>query len=879
LLDVPLKPSFRYIHEPVSDNEVALPSLGDDSLLAELQNRILHSRGGTFLITGFRGVGKSTLVLRVRDQMVARSTSRDLILSVSLSVARSTTTERLLFAVVRRVFETLSDSGVLDKLPSDTRHALLVAYMRTSLSFKETQAEARERSAAMGLGAGSGKGIGTVSDLVTPKFSMSSKRSQSLATEISFLAYSETDVEHDLMRIVSLVDREGGIPIVQASRLRQFWPWSRHERSRLHLLIILDEVDKLTTDDAGIAAVENLLAGIKNVLTTSGAHFLIVAGPDLHDRAVRDAARGNGIYESVFGWRMYVPCSWDAPDKLVSEMVSQDIAINNEDLQRLVRYLRFKARGVLRRLLQEFNHFVAWDQESDVPHLRISDEDMKRVQFYAGLEEIMREYFERGERRRLFPVPIDEDRWRLGGYYVMDWVLRSEGKPFSASELLREGEETDFDPLLRISRRNIDTLLDHFAEKRILDVIRGMGAGETLIGDVAESSAKVYRLTEKVQRDLFGFALNHESERAVKKVTLATSFHAVAGAPGPIETAAPGPIETAAPGPMEIIGGHYALIRLIGQGGMSTVYEVEDSTSGRSVAIKMLRTALIVDAQGVARIRREAEITKRLRHPQIVRVIELIEVGETVALVMELIEGPTLADLIDEQGPMRPSEAVKIGHQLASALQYLADQKVSRIDLKPSNIIMHPDRGPIIIDLGIARSEDSDNLTNTGVIIGTPGFMSPEQVQGDHVDPRADLFVLGVVLYFCLAGESPYGGGGNTMAIIYRIVNQRIDVSNLPISPEFRQVITRATELQANKRFPNANEFQKELENTPEWKEPANTPEWSSNRQMVLREQQSPLPPGPPTVIREPPPAERPTVIRKPPSSPVPPTVIDVPKE
>ena len=780
MLDVPLKPSFRYIHEPVSANEVALPSLGDDSLLAELQNRILHSRGGTFLITGFRGVGKSTLVLRVRDQMVARSTSTDVVLPVALSVARSTTTERLLFAIVRRVFEALSDSDVLDKLPPDIRHALLVAYMRTSLSFKETQAEARERSAAVGVSPVSGKGIGALLNPVMPTLSMSSKRSKSLATEASFLAYSETDVEYDLMRIVSLVDRQGSIPIIQPSRLRRLWPWFQHERPRLHLLIILDEVDKLTIDEAGIEAVENLLGAIKNVLTTSGAHFLIVAGPDLHDRAVRDVARGNGIYESVFGWRMYVPCSWDAPDKLVAEMVSPGSEIDKDDLQLLVQYLRFKARGVLRRLLQEFNDFVAWDPVSGIPHLQISDEDMKRVQFYAGLEEIICQYFGRDERRRLFPVPIDEDRWRLGGYYVMDWVLRSEGKPFSASELLREDEETDFDPLLRISRRNIDTLLDHFAEHRILSVIRGMKASQTLIGDVPESGAKVYRLTEEVQHQLFGFALKHESERAAKNVTLAKSLHAA--------DTAQGSAEMAMVGSSEMIGGHYVLGRLIGQGGMSTVYEAQDSISGRSVAIKMLRTSLIADIQGVARIRREAEITKRLKHPQIVRLIDLIEAHETVALVMDLIEGPTLADLIDEQGPMESVRAAEIGHLLAGALQYLADQKVARIDLKPSNIIMHPTRGPIIIDLGIARSEDSDELTNTGVVIGTPGFMSPEQVEGHDIDPRADLFVLGIVLYFCLVGESPYGKG-SAMAVIYRTVNNRVDVSNLPVSPEFRQVI------------------------------------------------------------------------------------------
>ena len=463
--------------------------------------------------------------------------------------------------------------------------------------------------------------------------------------------------------------------------------------------------------------------------------------------------------------------------------------------------LTFKARGVLRRLLQEFNEFVIWDLNSDVPHLQISDEDMERVQFYAELEEILRQYFESGERHRLFPVPIDEDRWRLGGYYVMDWVLRSEGRPFSASELLREDETSDFDPLLHISRRNIEALLEHFAEYRILDIIREMNAGATLIGDVAESGAKVYRLTEDVQRKLFGFALKHESERAAKSVPLTGTFHTDASARGPIE----------------LIGGHYILGDLIGQGGMAAVYRAEDSTSGQPVAIKMLRTSLNDDSKGVARFQREAEITKRLRHPQIVRTIDLIEEGEAVALVMELIEGPTLANLIAEHGPMRPSRVAEIGHLLASALQYLAEQKVSRIDLKPSNIIMHRDRGPIIIDLGIARSEDLDALTGEGLVIGTPGFMSPEQVRGDHIDPRADLFVLGIVLYYCLAGESPYGQG-DAMAILYRVLNTQIDVTDLSISAEFRQVITRATALQPDERFPNAAEFQKALEGTPEWR-------------------------------------------------------------
>ena len=226
LLDIPLKQSFRYVHEPSRADDDALPSLGNDELIAKLEKRLRHSRGGTFLITGFRGVGKSTLVMRALDELSARSGPSDIVVPVLLSVARSTTTERLLFAVVRRIFETLHDEGVLDRLPAQTRHALLVSYMRTSLSYKETQSKSSQQSAGLNVGLGSGKLVKAVADIAAPQVSMSASRSQSLATEAAFLAYSETDVEYDLMRIISLVNRTLDIPVGRRSwvhRLRPRW--------------------------------------------------------------------------------------------------------------------------------------------------------------------------------------------------------------------------------------------------------------------------------------------------------------------------------------------------------------------------------------------------------------------------------------------------------------------------------------------------------------------------------------------------------------------------------------------------------------------------------------------------------------------------------
>jgi serine/threonine-protein kinase len=827
-LDIPLKDTFRYVHEPSPGDDV-FTSLGNDGLVNDLGSRIRHSRGGTFLVTGFRGVGKTTLVMRALERLEAGDLPASRTLSVSLSVARSTTTEQLLFAIVRRVFEALSDSGELERLPSKTRHALLVAYMRTSLSFKETQNDSRQRSAGLNVGVGSGHLVKAVADIAVPSLSMSASRSQSLATEAAFLAYSETDVEYDLMRIVSLVDKAHD----SAPRGTSVFPWLRWPKSRtrraveaprgLHVIIVLDEVDKLTVDDAGLATVEALISGIKNILTMPGVHFLVVAGPDLHDRAVRDVARGNGVYESVFGWRLYVPCIWDAPDRLIADIVrDRDRDRATDAVESLVQYLRFKARGVPRRLLQEVNDFVAW--ENDHPWLRIDAKEMERVEFYARLERIMRTFMEGGTNARLFPVAIDEDRWRLGSYYVVDWVLQSEGDPFTASELLREGEDAKFDPLLRISRRSIDRLLDHLARNEILEVVRDVSARNTFISDVAESSEKMYRLSEQVNNQLSGFAVRRESERADLDVSLSlppepTGFalgvpaRAAASARG-----APAPRSPQPPTEAWVIGKRYAVTELLSQGGLSSVHKGRDTRTGRQVVIKVLRPGLADDPVALGRFRREYELLKKLSHANVVHVYDFVDGPPDFAIVMERLQGPTLEEQVERDGPMAPGEVAALGQILAGTMDYLASQQVVRLDLKPANIIM-ADRGPVIIDLGIAFSMDrdtSDRLTAANQVIGTPQFMSPEVVQSLPVGPQSDIYGLGLVMYFALVGKTPWGTGGlNT--ILYRIITERVDLTGLHISAKLRDVIAQATAKEPNDRFSSAAVMRAAIFETPEW--------------------------------------------------------------
>ncbi|RFU37268.1 hypothetical protein DZF91_33785, partial [Actinomadura logoneensis] len=863
---IPLHEGFRYVHEPLWERHPGLPDLGPSALTEALRERIAYSHGGTFLITGFRGVGKTTMIQRALGALAERPPDGRRVLPVVLSVARPMTTAHLLFAIVRRVFEALNETGEFDRLPEDTRHLLLLTYMRTSLSFKETRSDASERgaSAEVGLSASGMRAVGA-SGLALPKLGMSSKRTRSLATEAAFLAYSETDVEYDMMRIVRILSAPR--PAGRRGLVRRRPGRSASGDPPLSLVVVLDEVDKLTSSKKGMAALERLLSGMKNVISMPGAYYVVVAGPDLQDRVLLDVGRGNGVYESIFAWRLYVPCSWRAARTLVAGLVRDGDAPHlREPLRLLSLYLTFKSRGVLRKLLQEAHSFVTW--QDDRPFLRFTPEDWDRVRFYAGLEEVLDAFFA-ATADHVFPSEIDQDRWRLGGHYVTDWILRSEGMPFTAADVQKAVDDGDFDAQLRIRPAAVDLLLEHLADAGVLTVVRKVSASATFLADVAESRLTSYRLADGVRRALRGIARSNPDERAELNVTLSPQMRSGATvAPEPPAPAVTGMAPRARAAAPPVGAGHglrtlddrYELRRLIGEGGMSTVYEGYDTMLQRTVAIKQLRSVVADDVQARERFRREAEISRALRHPHVVAVYDLVGDGPSVSIVMEFLDGPSLADALAARR-LPPREVAAIGASLADTLQYLADQGLARLDVKPGNIILVPGRGPVIIDLGIAKAVDDlhvlGRLTETGVIIGTPLYMAPEQIEGfREIDIRADVFALGMVLLACLLGEHPYAKEP-PLTVLANIVERTMDVSVLPVSPELRRVLARALRRDPAERYRRPADLRRALLDTPEHRAP---------------EPQAARPPGPdndPTVIVPRPQAGHPAEVPETPPPPV----------
>ena len=228
--------------------------------------------------------------------------------------------------------------------------------------------------------------------------------------------------------------------------------------------------------------------------------------------------------------------------------------------------------------------------------------------------------------------------------------------------------------------------------------------------------------------------------------------------------------------------GHYDVTALIGEGGMGQVYRATDTKLKRQVALKILPEAFSADPERLARFQREAEVLASLNHPNIAAIYGLEEAGDTRALVLELVEGPTLADRI-KKGPIPLDEALPIAKQIAEALEAAHEAGVIHRDLKPANIKVRDDGTVKVLDFGLAKALDPNPTgdpsqsptltaaaTQMGVIMGTAAYMSPEQARGKPVDKRADVWAFGAVLFEMLTGKKAFPGDDltDTIAAVVR---------------------------------------------------------------------------------------------------------------
>ena len=209
------------------------------------------------------------------------------------------------------------------------------------------------------------------------------------------------------------------------------------------------------------------------------------------------------------------------------------------------------------------------------------------------------------------------------------------------------------------------------------------------------------------------------------------------------------------------LGKRYDILGKLGAGAIAEVYEAHDTALDRTVAIKVFTLETLAYPDNMDNLKerfiREAQVAAQLHHPNIVTTYDIVSTEEVNVLVMELVKGVTLQSVMASKR-LSLSEVVQILSQVASALDYAHEQKVVHRDVKPANILVASSGQAKVADFGIAKAENSTDLTAAGGVLGTPDYMSPEQAQGKELDGRTDLFSLACIVYECLAGEKPFQG-------------------------------------------------------------------------------------------------------------------------
>jgi eukaryotic-like serine/threonine-protein kinase len=790
---IPLGASFRFVHEPLdcSGDTHLKRFVGRKDELEEIVARLLLSNGGAFLVTGYRGVGKSTFVNRVLEELrlllptMATSLGPLRLVDVHVNVPRAMDSIELMFHVLRGLYLRLSALNLLTSLEPALRRDLELAFSRTSRTIALKTSSGIEGAAGVSLSAPLPQILKSSSGIT-----FGTKRSRAETHEIAYLTYDDKAAEYDLIDIARrLSNGQVAGPDTWLDRLRRRWNGSIAPAVRLKILFVFDEMDKI--EDAGTpgGGIDVILANLKTLFTTSGIAFLFVAGKDVHDRWLEDIGRGDSVYESVFSYALYLSPLWQLADPMCDPFLDAgafgavDAADAAAAYAAFKKFIAFSGRGIPRRVLRKFNERVRWGDRR--AQLMFSRDDVRQFRFFADLYDVLI----KAESELIGELLDDQrsgrvDRQRLGIYYLVDWILVRGVDEFTVQDAVAASR--------RLSR--LIAPADEAAPeliRRLLDVLLKHSYIETA-GPTNEDSAVPlaaqannpprYRLTRK---------------RLVEMGSLA----------GVVEQEAQVVIDETR---SERFGGRYEVTSVLGRGGMSTVYLARDRVLGRQVALKELLAEFEARPDARERFRREAEALSRLQHANIVRIYDVGVHAKTPYIVMEYVEGVRLTDVIGTELLTDEAEILRIAHDVIAALDFIHNRGILWGDAKPGNIMITPQGRVVLIDFGVSRVGEAPAI-DMGMLIGTPDYSSPEQLRGEPIDARSDIYCVGLVLYQVVSGRLPFAADGTVGTALRRIAERPDPPGDFGISDRLNAVILKCLEPHKEDRYATAAELLNDL--------------------------------------------------------------------
>src|SRR6266436_1212880 len=263
-----------------------------------------------------------------------------------------------------------------------------------------------------------------------------------------------------------------------------------------------------------------------------------------------------------------------------------------------------------------------------------------------------------------------------------------------------------------------------------------------------------------------------------------------------------------------VLAGRYEIIALLGQGGMGAVYKARDKELDRVVALKLIRPELAKNPEVLRRFKQELILARQVTHKNVIRIFDLGQSDGIKFITMDFVEGQDLRSLLLEKNKLAPEQAARIMLQICRALEAAHAEGVIHRDLKPQNIMLDASGRILVMDFGIARSAYLPGMTQTGALIGTPEYMSPEQGRGEPLTERSDLFSMGIIFYELLTGKSPYHSD-TPLATLWKRMTEKVTppvVLDPTLPQALSNIVVKALEIEPKNRFASAREMAQQLE-------------------------------------------------------------------
>jgi serine/threonine-protein kinase len=264
----------------------------------------------------------------------------------------------------------------------------------------------------------------------------------------------------------------------------------------------------------------------------------------------------------------------------------------------------------------------------------------------------------------------------------------------------------------------------------------------------------------------------------------------------------------------ELLGERYEILGLLGKGGFATVYQVRNRNLERLEALKVLDESRSAESDFTKRFVQEARVVASLEHPAIIRIHDFGNAGGLLWYSMQFIDGPSLAVRLERHGRLHEETAARIAVPVLDALDYAHSRGVVHRDIKPGNILLDVAEKPTLTDFGIAKVSDGLARTQTGFVLGSPGYLSPEQLRGESLDGRSDLYSLGITLYELLTNAVPFDSQEAVATVVRRLTEEVEPLSrHLPgVDPELERIVMRSLARDREARYPSAREAKADLE-------------------------------------------------------------------